>query len=121
VHAPLFPGYVFINLDSDTARWRSINGTFGVHHLICQGDRPVPLADGIVEEIKRREDERGLVRLDPTPFAAGQRLRIADGAFYDTTGLFAEMADGERVVVLLNLLGRQVRVQVPLQAVTVDA
>ncbi len=121
VRAALFPGYVFISFDADRTRWRSINGTFGVRHLVCQGNRPVPLADGIVEEIKAREDEDGLVRLDPTPFAKGQRLRIVDGPFYDTAGLFAELADRERVVILLNLLGRQLRVPVPLHAVTVDA
>lgn len=121
VRAPLFPGYVFVHLDPETARWRSINGTFGVKHLVCRGSRPAPMADAIVEQIKAREDEDGLVLLDPSPFAPGQRLRIADGAFYDSVGLFAEMADNERVVLLLSLLGREVRVQVPLQAVTVDA
>ena len=121
LRAALFPGYVFVRFDADRARWRSINGTFGVRHLVCQGSRPAPLAEGIVEEIKAREDEDGLVRLDPAPFTEGQRLRVVDGPFYDYAGLFAEMADHERVVILLNLLGRQLRVPVPLNAVTVDA
>lgn len=121
VCAALFPGYVFINFDVERARWRSVNGTFGVRHLVCLGNRPAALAEGIVEEIKTREDEDGLVRLDPAPFTRGQRLRIVDGPFYDTAGLFAEMADRDRVVILLNLLGRQLRVPVPLNAVTVDA
>ena len=30
VWRPLFPGYLFINLDVETAQWRSINGTIGV-------------------------------------------------------------------------------------------
>jgi len=121
VSAALFPGYVFINFDVERARWRSINGTFGVRHLVCQGNQPAALADGIVEEIKTREDADGLVRLDPAPLTKGQRLRIVDGPFYDTAGLFAKMADRDRVIILLNLLGRQLRVRVPLNDVTVDA
>src|SRR5271163_3401837 len=30
VIAPVFPGYVFVVLDLERDRWRSINGTFGV-------------------------------------------------------------------------------------------
>ena len=30
IQQPLFPRYVFVNLDTDTDRWRSILGTFGV-------------------------------------------------------------------------------------------
>lgn len=28
------------------APWRSVNGTFGVSHLVCQGDQPAPVPDG---------------------------------------------------------------------------
>ena len=121
VRAPLFPGYIFVRLDCQAARWRSINGTFGVRQLICQGDRPQPLPDSVVAAIHARQDDQGLVRLDPPPFAAGQRLRIEAGAFSDLTGLFAEMADGERVVLLLELLGRPVPVRVPLTDVSAVA
>ena len=32
------PGYLFINLDLETARWRAINGTVGVSHVSALGD-----------------------------------------------------------------------------------
>lgn len=121
VRAPLFPGYIFVRLDREAARWRSINGTFGVRQLICQGERPLPLPDAVIAEIHARQDEEGLVRLDPPPFAPGQKLRIEAGTFSDLTGLFAEMADRERVVLLLELLGRRVPVRVPLTDVSAVA
>lgn len=114
VRRPLFPGYIFVRLDTAAARWRAINGTFGVRHLLCQGERPLPLPDGVVAQIQARQDDEGLVQLDPGPFVAGQMLRVEAGPFCDLTGLFAEMADRERVVLLLELLGRQVPVRVPL-------
>jgi transcription antitermination factor NusG len=40
VTAPLFPGYIFVQLDLTRDRWRSVNGTFGIASLIMQGERP---------------------------------------------------------------------------------
>jgi transcriptional antiterminator RfaH len=44
-------------------------------------------------------------------------LRIASGALADCLGFFEKMADRDRVVLLLDLLGRKVRVQAPLDSV----
>jgi transcriptional antiterminator RfaH len=39
------------------------------------------------------------------------------GALADCLGFFESMADHDRVILLLDLLGRKVRVQAPLEAV----
>jgi transcriptional antiterminator RfaH len=39
------------------------------------------------------------------------------GALADCLGFFERMADHDRVILLLDLLGRKVRVQAPLEAV----
>jgi transcriptional antiterminator RfaH len=109
--APLFPRYVFVGLDVERQRWRSVNGTVGVSHLICHGDRPTPLDEAIVHSVAMREGEDGLVRLALTySFQPGQAVRVTDGLFADQLGLYEGMADRERVRILLNLLGRKVRV-----------
>lgn len=118
VLAPLFPGYIFVQLDLDAAPWRSINGTLGVNHLVCQGDRPAPLPDGVVDAIAERENEEGLIVLQPRGFQKGETLRIVSGALADCPGFFERMADRDRVVLLLDLLGRKVRVQIPREAVS---
>lgn len=121
VRTPLFPGYIFVRLDLRSAPWRSINGTFGVNHLICRGEQPAALPEDIVEELVERENEAGLVVLQPRSFHKGESLRIVSGAFCDCQGLFEDMADRERVVLLLDLLGRKVRVEAPLDAVVSGA
>jgi transcriptional antiterminator RfaH len=108
VAAPLFPRYLFIAIDLDGQRWRSIHSTFGVAQLVCHGDRPAPLAEEIIAELRSREDERGLIRLG-SAFRPGERVRVVGGAFADHFGMFDSMGDGERVAVLLDLLGRKVR------------
>ena len=112
---PLFPGYLFVTLDLGVARWRSIQGTVGVSRLVCHGDTPAPVPDGIVEDIKGREDPAGWVALHPqTALREGQEVEISGGPLAELRGVFEGLDSKERVVVLLSLLGREVRARVPL-------
>ena len=118
VRRPLFPRYLFVRFDPDTAQWRSINGTFGVAHLVSNGNEPIAIPDGIVDAIQARHDDDGLVVLHaPDTFVHGQKLEIVDGPFAWHTGLFQRLSENERVVLLLDLLGRQVTVTVAPEAV----
>lgn len=111
--APLFPRYLFVAVDTATQRWRSIQSTIGVAGLVCNGDRPAAVGNHIVEELKARQDERGFIPLDLRPrFVQGDKVRVLDGAFATCLGLFERMSDSERVSILLDLLGRKVRVMI---------
>jgi transcriptional antiterminator RfaH len=111
VAAPLFPRYLFVAIDLNVQRWRSIYSTVGVSRLVCNGDDPSPVPDGIVEALKQREDSGGFIKLDARPpFRAGDKIRVLDGAFSSCLGLFESMAERERIAILLDLLGRKVRV-----------
>lgn len=113
VRRPLFPRYVFVHLDLDAERWRSVLGTVGIQALIGGADRPTPIADAVIEAIRARVDQDGLVRINPADtLKAGEVVRIADGPFADLEGIFLDMADNERVAILLSLLGRNVKVTV---------
>jgi transcriptional antiterminator RfaH len=111
VTAPLFPRYLFVAIDLNVQRWRSIYSTVGVSRLVCNGDDPSPVPDGIVEALKQREDCGGFIKLDARPpFRSGDKIRVLDGAFSSCLGLFESMAERERIAILLDLLGRKVRV-----------
>jgi transcriptional antiterminator RfaH len=110
VAAALFPGYVFVGFGSE-ARWRAINGTRGVVRLIMAGESPAPIAKGIVDGLIARLDARGYIPLPPrAAIRLGDPVRVVGGSFADALGLFEKMRDGERVAILLDLLGRKVRV-----------
>ena len=97
----------------ETQRWRSIRSTFGVSNLVCNGDEPASVAIGIIDALRKREDEKGFIILGKRQrFSAGDRVRVVEGAFADCLGLFEGMRDEERVTVLLDLLGRKVRVMI---------
>jgi transcriptional antiterminator RfaH len=110
VAAPLFPRYLFVAIDIATQRWRSISSTLGVTHLVCNGQYPVPVSDDVIDALRSREDESGFVRLPAWPsFVEVDKVRLLDGAFTDCIALFEGMKDIQRVSVLLDLLGRKVR------------
>ena len=115
---PLFPRYLFLAMDLAAARWRAIRSTIGVAELVTTGDRPAPVPQRVIDEIRAREGEDGLVILPQRPaFGAGERVAIQEGALTGQTGIFECMTDFDRVVVLLDLLGRQVKVRLPAEAI----
>jgi len=110
VSAPLFPCYLFVAVDMLKQRWLAIRSTIGVSSLVGNGDTPAHVPAAIIDDLRRRE-VGGLVMLERRArFARGDRIRIVDGAFTGCLGLFDDMPDRERVAVLLELLGRKVRV-----------
>lgn len=119
VRSPLFPGYLFVAVDIATQRWRSIQSTIGVSRLICNGDHPAAVPQAVIDQIRGRENGDGLVQLSrQSPFTPGDSVRIRDGIFESCLGLFESLTDGERVAVLLDLLGRRVRVLLEVDRVT---
>jgi transcriptional antiterminator RfaH len=108
---PLFPRYLFVTVDMATQRWRSIQSTFGVTRLVSNGGDPAMVPEDVVSALRAREDEKGFIRLESNPaFAPGDKVRVLAGAFLDSAGLFNGMADHDRVSILLDMLGRKVRV-----------
>jgi transcriptional antiterminator RfaH len=118
VARPLFPRYLFVAMDVARDRWRSVQSTFGVSNLVVVGNDPIPLPDGVVDEIRAREGEQGFVKLGlPAGIKPGSSVRLIDGVFAEYRGVLERLADDRRVTVLLNLLGREVRVFVPVASV----
>lgn len=116
---PLFPTYLFVAMTGPDQRWRAINSTVGVAHLICDERGPVPVPAGIVATLQHEEDDRGLVMTGrKVPFKKGAEVQIISGAFAEHIGRFEGATDDERVIILLDLLGREVRTKVQLDAIT---
>ena len=111
VAKPLFSRYLFVAVDLATQRWRSIQCTFGVSHLVANGDGPAIVPYGVISALKAREDAKGFVKMDARPkFAPGDKVRVLSGVFMDSAGLFDGMEDRDRVAILLDMLGGKVRV-----------
>jgi transcription antitermination factor NusG len=67
-------------------------------------DYPSVVRKDIIEDIKSRQDDSGLVAIEKG-FTFKQRVRIVDGVFSE--GLYLGMSDKHRVRVLFELLGKE--------------
>jgi len=115
---PLFPRYLFAAVDRATTPWRPILSTVGVTDVVRTGDEPATVPEEIVAAIREREKIGGFDRVDPRrTLRLGELVRVTAGAFEDMIGSLVELRDQDRIVVLLELLGRAVRAQLPAEAV----
>ncbi|HEY2243483.1 MAG TPA: transcription termination/antitermination NusG family protein [Xanthobacteraceae bacterium] len=109
----LFPAYLFVRVGE--FRWSAIDNTIGVIRLLRAGERPAELREGVVSSIRKLE-RNGVVRLPaPRGLQLGDKLRIVRGSFVDHIGLYDGMSTRDRQFVLLELLGRKVRVEIASQ------
>lgn len=119
VKAPLFPNYIFVRIDLETQRWRAINSTIGVKRLVGNEGIPARIATDIVEGLKEHEQADGFLSIvsPAMRFKAGDAIRILRGAFDSCRGIFQARTDNERVEILLEMLGRKVRVMTDAQLI----
>ena len=113
VKKAFFPGYLFVNLDLEQDRWRSINGTIGVMRLIgfSGAGRPASLPTGFIDRLKHWTVDRPPMADDG--LGVGDRVRVIGGPFDDLCGVLATANDNDRVTILLSLLGKETRVTLP--------
>lgn len=114
VRRPLFPGYVFVSLNRLTQGVRSIHSTFGVRHLVKFGDEPAHLPEKFIHDLKAREID-GVIPPPPADeiFTQGHPVTIKDGVLKDLMATVFSCRAQDRVVVLLDLLKRSVKANVP--------
>lgn len=109
---PLFPRYLFIRLGRDESAhsWAPIRSTKGVSRLVSFGTEPAKVSDSLIDALRA---QAAYAQAEPERlFEAGERVWLTETPFAGMEGIY-QMADGERrVMVLIELLSKQVRVQV---------
>lgn len=106
--APVFRGYVFVRMDPLRARWRSINGTLGVRSLVTNGDSPLAIRPGVVETLVASTDADGILEF-VDPLQPGMMVRLRAGPFAEQLGVIERLDGRNRLVLLMSLMGSQVR------------
>jgi transcriptional antiterminator RfaH len=115
---PLFPRYLFAGVDRALMPWRPILSTVGVTDVVRAGEDPTAVPLEVLAAIREREELGAFDRLDARQsLSLGGRVRVTAGAFEDMVGRLVDLRDHDRVVVLLELLGRAVRAQLSTEAV----
>jgi transcriptional antiterminator RfaH len=118
VMRPLFPRYLFVAVDLMQQRWRPILSTIGVADVVRRGDVPTAVPDDVIEAIRAGEDAGAFDDIGAVGrLRRGDSVQLVAGPFADCVGRFCRLSDADRVIVLLDLLGREIRAEVPRAAV----
>jgi len=117
--SPFFPCYLFLKMDLaevKPARWQ---WTPGLRRIVAFGEKPAPLPDEAVRLIRQQLAARAETGTKPkSKYQKGERLDIIDGPFRDLTAIFDRATEPEgRVQVLLEVMGRLCRVELPAENV----
>jgi transcriptional antiterminator RfaH len=115
---PMFPRYLFIHLDSGGEdNWGPIRSTVGVASLVRFGREAALVPDALVAALRQREDEQGIQIVPDHEFRTGSRVRITDGSLAGYEGVLLARSGRDRVVLLLDILGKHTRAVVDTAAI----
>ena len=117
IKKPLFPGYLFMGTSLDPIPWTSINSTRGISKVITLDGIYRSVNALIIESLQHRCDKHGvLLRLND--IVAADRVKIERGPFSDFICTVEQIKDDKRAWVLIDLLQKQTRVEVPLNSIS---
>ncbi|PAF46801.1 transcription termination/antitermination protein NusG [Helicobacter sp. 12S02634-8] len=108
----LYPGYVFIKVDLDTALWHMIQSLPKVSRFIGENKKPTPLSEAdinhILEKVKNRAAPKPKISFDP-----GEVVRIVEGPFANFTATVEEYDIEHRKLKLnVSIFGRNTPIEI---------
>ena len=108
----LYPGYVFIKVDLDTALWHMIQSLPKVSRFIGESKKPTSLSEAdinlILEKVKNRAAPKPKISFDN-----GEVVRIIDGPFANFTGTVEDYDIEHRKLTLnVSIFGRNTPVEI---------
>lgn len=110
----LFPRYLFIHVNPEEQSVAPVRSTRGAVGLLRFAGQPARVPDEIVDSIRQREDSAVGYRREGRPqFQKGATIKLIDGPLAGMEGIFGQPDGEERVVVLLDLLGKANTLAVP--------
>ena len=102
---PLFPGYLFVNIDPQAGHWRKINNTRGVARIVQLGANPCPVPDTVIAALLKRCDADHVLQ-DLGALEVGNQARISQGPLSGFIAEIIEIEPDSRVHLLLDIMGQ---------------
>jgi len=111
VTEPLFPGYVFAQLDDYAGRFHKIRSTFGVQKMLTFGEQPATVPDALIDELKQLEHDPVTQNTaeHQSSVQVGDQVEIASGPFAGFVAKIIELDGDSRCIVLLDWLQKDVQ------------
>lgn len=107
----LFPRYIFARFSAKRLLHK-VRFTRGVQSVVSFGGPPTPVDEDVVEIIRHRIGQDGLVRVGDEP-STGDGVTKKHGPWRNLVGIFEqEIGDSDRVSILLTTVSCKARVEI---------
>jgi transcriptional antiterminator RfaH len=114
---PLFPNYLFTRINVHSAEYGYTIWSPGVKRIVSFNGTPAPIDNDIVDYLMKQTNTEGLIPARSN-LRVGQEVRIDGGPFDGLTGIIQEPPNAKgRVRVLLTLLNRPTKAEIPVELV----
>ncbi len=107
---PLFPGYLFVNLEQADPVWAKLRSTRGILRIVSFASKPATIPDDVIQHIN--DSLHAVAELGG--IKPGQAVELEDGPFKGISAIFQAYDGEERAVVLISFMQKQQTVKVPL-------
>jgi len=114
-----FPGYILVRMEMSDETWHIVKNTPKVTGFIGSKDKPSPIPDKDVENLKVRIDEGTLKPKPKFKFDVGDHVKIIDGPFTNFDGVIDEVrSEKSKLRVIVSIFGRPTPVELDFIQVT---
>jgi transcription termination/antitermination protein NusG len=111
VEAPLFPGYVFVQIPNSITAQLCVLKTRGVVRFVGNGQGPLAIPEEEISDVQTVLTQK--VSCSPYPFLKlGQRVRICGGALDGIEGLLVGRDSDSKLVISVEIIQRALAISV---------
>lgn len=110
---PLFPGYLFVQLEQTDPSWAKLRSTRGVLRVVSFANKPAAISDEVIQQVKQGLDtvqQHGGLK-------PGEAVQLSEGPFEGINAVFQAYDGEERAIVLISFMQKQQAMRVPVSAI----
>ena len=107
---PVFPRYLFLQINLGLDNWTSIKSSYGVSNIVMFSEKFTSIPNNIIELIRDKLNEAGIYKEDVSivDYQKGDPVSIKEGRFAGIDAIFLSKKSKDRVRILLKLLNTTV-------------
>ena len=107
---PVFPRYLFLQINFELDNWTSIKSSYGVSHIVMFAEKFTYIPNNIIELIQDKLNDAGIYKEDVSivDYQKGDPVSIKEGGFAGVDAMFLSKKSKDRVRLLLKLLNTSV-------------
>ena len=107
---PVFPRYLFAQINFELDNWTSIKSSYGVSQIVMFSEKFTSIPNNIIKLIQDKLDDSAIYKEDVSivDYQKGDPVSIKEGRFTGIDAIFLSKKSKDRVRLLLKLLNTSV-------------